>query len=63
MPRYYIERRDTGEAWEVEAPYAADGCERLGWLIGMCYVRVIREGPLTKDDPPFQVRLPDKEPE
>ena len=47
MPRYRIENRATRGAFEVEAPYAQDACERLGWQIGDCYVRMLREGPYT----------------
>lgn len=57
MPRYYVENRATGEAYEVEAPYAQDACERVKWMIGNCYIEVIREGPLTKiEEPPKKLR-------
>lgn len=47
MPRYRVTNRVTGERFEVEAPYAQDACERLGWMIGNCHVKLIREGPFT----------------
>ena len=47
MPRYRVRHRITGEEYEVEAPYAQDACERLGWMIGDCYVQLVREGPFT----------------
>jgi hypothetical protein len=47
MPRYRVRNRITGEEHEVEAPYAQDACERLGWLIGDCHVQLVREGPFT----------------
>jgi len=47
MPRYRIENRVTKEVVEVEAPFAQTACEMVGWLIGNCYVKLIREGHFT----------------
>ena len=47
MPRYKISNRITKEAGEVEAPFAQDACESLGWMIGNCHVELLREGPYT----------------
>lgn len=47
MPRYGIVNRVTKERAIVEAPYAQDACERVGWMIGDCCVRLLREGPHT----------------
>lgn len=47
MPRYRVTNRVTKETQEVEAPYAQVACERLGWMIGNCYVRCVREGPFS----------------
>ncbi len=52
MPRYRVIHRVTGEAYEVEAPFAQDACGRLGWMIGDCHVRVLREGPFTGPERP-----------
>jgi len=53
MPRYRIENRVTKEVVEVEAPFAQTACEMVGWLIGNCYVKILREGPFTniKEEP------------
>lgn len=47
MPRYKISNRITKEVSEVEAPFAQDACESLGWMIGNCHVELLREGPYT----------------
>jgi len=47
MPRYRIENRATKEVAEVEAPFAQTACQKVGWTIGDCYVRLLREGPFT----------------
>jgi len=47
MPLYELTNRETGERARVEAPYAQDACEMVGWLIGNCHVRLLREGPYT----------------
>jgi len=47
MPRYRITHRPTGATAEVEAPFAQDACQLLGWLIGDCHVRLLREGPYS----------------
>lgn len=53
MPRYRVTNRITKETYEVEAPFAQDACERLGWLIRDCHVQLLREGPLSRlDEPP-----------
>jgi len=47
MPRYRIENRITKKIVEVEAPFAQTACEIVGWAIGNCYVKMLREGPFT----------------
>jgi len=47
MPRYRIENRVTKEVVEVEAPFSQAACEMVGWVIGNCYVKLLREGPFT----------------
>ena len=47
MPKYRVTNRITGEQFEVEAPYAQDACDQLGWTIGDCHVKVLREGPFA----------------
>jgi hypothetical protein len=47
MPRYRVTNRETNEAYEVEAPYAADACTACGWMIGHCHVDLLREGPFS----------------
>jgi len=47
MPRYRIENRVTKEIAEVEAPFAHIACEMVGWAIGNCYVKLLREGPFA----------------
>lgn len=57
MPRYRVTNRSTKETAEVEAPYAQDACQRLDWMIGDCYVKVLREGPFTDlSQPPIKLR-------
>jgi len=41
---YRIMNRITQEWWEGEAPSAQEACEKAGWMIGDCYVRVKSEG-------------------
>ena len=48
MPRYSIENRITKEVVEIEAPFAQTACEMVGWLIGNCYIKLLREGPFSK---------------
>jgi len=47
MPTYRVTNRVTRERAEVEAPYAQTACERVGWMIGNCFVELIREGPYS----------------
>ena len=47
MPRYRVTNRITKETFEVEAPFAQNACERLGWEIGNCHVKLLRESPFT----------------
>jgi len=54
MPRYRVTHRATRRAFEVEAPFAQDACDQLGWLIGHCHVELLREGPYTH----FEIPLP-----
>jgi hypothetical protein len=50
MALYEVANRETGERARVEAPYAQDACGRMGWLIGHCHVRMLREEPGTDPD-------------
>jgi len=47
MPLYLVTHRVTDEQARIEAPYAQDACNMLGWLIGDCHVKLLREGPFT----------------
>ena len=47
MPRYRVTNRVTGEVKEVEAPYAQDACRAAGWVVGDCYIQLLREGPFS----------------
>jgi len=47
MPVYRVTNRITKETYEVEAPYAQNACEKVGWLIGDCHVQQLRETPFT----------------
>ena len=47
MPLYRVINRETGETQEVEAPFAQTACEALGWMIGNCYVKPLKGGPLS----------------
>ena len=50
MPCYRVTNRVSGEAYSVEAPYAQDACEALGWMIGDCHVHLVHESPFTDPD-------------
>jgi len=39
MPTYRVTLRETGETHDVDAPFAAEACERLSWLIEKCSVQ------------------------
>lgn len=41
--RYRVTNRVTKETQEVEAPSAQEACQRLGWLIGDCYIVKIQK--------------------
>lgn len=47
LPTYKVTNRVTREVARIDAPYAQDACERLGWLIGYCHVECVQEGPYT----------------
>ena len=40
MNRYRIMNRITKEWWEGEANSAHEACQKAGWMIGDCWVRV-----------------------
>jgi hypothetical protein len=56
MPRYRILNRVTKKVVEVEAPFAQDACESVGWQIGDCYIELLREGPYTGIQKPRELR-------
>jgi len=58
MAEYRITNRVTGERCDVEAPFAQDACELLGWLIGECHVELRREGPYSRLIPPPRLENP-----
>jgi len=60
MPRYRIENRVTKEVVEVEAPFAQTACEMVGWAIGNCYVKLLREGTFTNTEEKPKVLKGDK---
>ena len=40
MPRYHITNLITRETAEIDAPFASDACERLGWPAQSCRVEL-----------------------
>ena len=42
--RYRITNRVTNQTYEASAFSADEACQKLGWLIGDCYVREIGRG-------------------
>ena len=60
MPSYRVTNRITKETYDVEAPFAQDACERLGWTIGDCYVELLRESPFSNISarPPRGMSIP-----
>lgn len=57
MPRYRVENRETKEVYEIEAPFASIACLRMGWLVGDCYIKCIREGAFTNiSEPPLKIK-------
>ena len=48
MPRYRVVHLDTGETWEVEAPFADDARRVVGWRIGACQITLLRNGPFAE---------------
>ncbi|MGQ9676554.1 MAG: hypothetical protein ACUVX1_12905 [Chloroflexota bacterium] len=38
---YRVRHHLTGEEQTIGAESAQEACERLGWLIGNCYVRIL----------------------
>lgn len=51
MPTYRITHRVTRESYTVDAPFAQDATERLGWLIGDCHVARLPERPAPPQRP------------
>jgi hypothetical protein len=47
MALYDITHRETHEIVRVEAECAQDACAKVGWYIGLCYVRRLPFEPLT----------------
>jgi len=43
MKTYRIMNQITKKWWEGEATSAQEACEKAGWLIGACFVRVRTE--------------------
>lgn len=41
--QYHILNRVTKEEVDIEAPSAQEACEKMGWMVGDCYVREIKE--------------------
>ena len=52
MPRYRVIHRYTGETWEVEASFAEDARQVVGWPMGVCKITLLREGPFEEIVPP-----------
>ena len=51
MPRFRVVHQETGEAWEVEASFAEDARQVVGWPMGVCKV-TLWEGPFAEIIPP-----------
>ena len=60
MPLYEIHNRVTKEMGRVECDNAQDACKALGWLIGDCYVRLLREGPCRCPTAPDLGKRPER---
>ncbi len=52
MPRFRVVHRQTGEIWEVEASYADDARQVVGWSMGDCSIQLMLEGPFEEIEPP-----------
>lgn len=39
---YRVTNRRTNETYDVQANSAQEACEKLGWMIGWCYIRKLR---------------------
>ena len=52
LARYRVVHLDTGETWEVEAPFADDARRVVGWRIGACQITLVREAPLAEIEYP-----------
>jgi len=52
MPRYRVIHQQTGETWEVEASFAEDARQVVGWPVGICSIQLMLEGPFAEIDPP-----------
>lgn len=42
---YGISRRDTGEFREALANSAQEACQKLGWMIGDCFIDRVKDVP------------------
>jgi hypothetical protein len=62
MPIYKVMDRETGESYLVKAQYSAEACERLGWLIGNCYVQLLRGTQRFLSETPGLPPAPDRKP-
>ena len=47
MKIYRIQNRITNEWWEGEAESACEACQKAGWLIADCWVRIKTYGKYT----------------
>jgi hypothetical protein len=52
MPRYRVIHHQTGETWEVEASFAEDARQVVGWQAGVCEVTLLQQGPFAEIEPP-----------
>ena len=39
MYRYRVTNRKTDQTMEIRADSAQEACQKLGWMIGWCYVK------------------------
>jgi len=47
MPLYQVTNKIMKETYQVEAPFAQDACERLGWMIDACSVELFKDSPFS----------------
>ncbi len=52
MPRFRVIHRQAGETWEVEASYAENARQVIGWPLGICSIQLMLKAPFEEIEPP-----------